>query len=39
MAFYRHIKKLILPLILVSGGFLVWDHWFTSMEVWGFNTN
>ena len=39
VAFYRHIKKLILPLILVSGGFLVWDHWFTSMEVWGFNTN
>lgn len=39
VAYYRNIPKLLLPLLLVSGFFLVWDHCFTSMGVWGFNTH
>lgn len=37
VAYYRTIPQLFLPLLLVSGLFLVWDHWFTSLGVWGFN--
>ena len=37
VAFYTKIPRLILPLIVVSGGFLLWDQWFTERGVWGFN--
>jgi lycopene cyclase domain-containing protein len=37
VAYYKKIPRLIIPLILVSGLFLVWDQWFTVNGIWGFN--
>lgn len=39
VAYYKNIPRLIIPLFLVSGLFLVWDQWFTVKGVWGFNLN
>jgi lycopene cyclase domain-containing protein len=37
VAYFKRIPRLILPLLFVSGMFIVWDQWFTAMGVWGFN--
>ncbi len=37
VAYYKKIPRIILPLLLVSGLFLIWDQWFTELGVWGFN--
>ena len=38
VAFYKNFKFLF-PSILITGiFFLIWDQWFTDMNVWGFNT-
>ena len=37
VAYYKNIPRLIAPLILISGLFLVWDQWFTVKGIWGFN--
>jgi len=37
VAYYKRIPHLLLPLLFVSGLFIVWDQWFTSMKVWGFD--
>jgi lycopene cyclase domain-containing protein len=37
VAYYKSIPRLIAPLLIVSGLFLVWDQWFTVKGVWGFN--
>ena len=37
VAYYKRIPRLLLPLLGVSGLFIVWDQWFTSMGVWGFD--
>jgi len=37
VAFYKKWKYLF-PAILITGAFfLVWDQWFTDMNIWGFN--
>lgn len=37
VAYYKHVPRLILPTLLVSGLFIVWDQWFTERGIWGFN--
>ena len=38
VAFYKNFKFLF-PAILITGiFFLIWDQWFTDMNVWGFNS-
>jgi lycopene cyclase domain-containing protein len=37
VAYYKRVRHLIVPIILVSGLFLIWDQWFTEKGVWGFN--
>lgn len=37
VAYFRSVSKLFPPLVIVSGFFLLWDHCFTTMGVWGFN--
>jgi len=39
VAYYKSIPRLIAPLLIVSGLFLMWDQWFTAKGVWGFNLN
>jgi lycopene cyclase domain-containing protein len=36
VAYYKRVRHLIVPIILVSGLFLIWDQWFTEKGVWGF---
>ena len=36
VAYYKRIRHLLVPIVLVSGLFLVWDQWFTEQGVWGF---
>ncbi|MEY3049100.1 MAG: hypothetical protein RL365_1138 [Bacteroidota bacterium] len=36
VAYIKKVPRLILPLLIVSGLFLVWDQWFTEKGVWGF---
>jgi lycopene cyclase domain-containing protein len=36
VAYYKRVRHLIVPIILVSGLFLIWDQWFTKKGVWGF---
>ena len=38
VAFYKNYKYLF-PAALITGTFfLIWDQWFTDMNVWGFNS-
>jgi lycopene cyclase domain-containing protein len=37
VAFYKNWKALGLALIIPAAVFIVWDSWFTSIGVWGFN--
>lgn len=39
VAYFKNIPRLIVPIIFVSGLFLIWDQWFTDKGVWGFNRN
>lgn len=36
VAYIKKVPRLILPVLIVSGLFLVWDQWFTEKGVWGF---
>jgi lycopene cyclase domain-containing protein len=36
VAYYKRLRHLIIPIVLVSGLFLIWDQWFTEKGVWGF---
>ncbi|MCF8220550.1 MAG: lycopene cyclase domain-containing protein [Cryomorphaceae bacterium] len=36
VAYYKRVRHLIIPIVLVSGLFLIWDQWFTEKGVWGF---
>lgn len=36
VAYYKSIRHLIIPIVLVSGLFLIWDQWFTEKGIWGF---
>lgn len=36
VAYYKRVRHLIIPIVLVSGLFLIWDLWFTEKGVWGF---
>lgn len=36
VAYYKQVRRLIVPVILVSGLFVIWDQWFTEKAVWGF---
>jgi len=35
--FYKQWKALFLSIALIGGIFIIWDVWFTSIGVWGFN--
>ncbi|MFK8036758.1 MAG: lycopene cyclase domain-containing protein [Crocinitomicaceae bacterium] len=35
--FYRQFKPLFLAISIIGGFFIIWDIWFTSMAIWGFN--
>lgn len=37
MRFIKHIKNLMISIPLTGLLFIVWDIWFTSIGVWGFN--
>lgn len=37
VAYYRKAPRLVLPVFMVSGLFLIWDQWFTERGIWGFN--
>ncbi|QDH81517.1 lycopene cyclase domain-containing protein [Echinicola soli] len=37
VSYYKKWKYLFPAMIITATVFLVWDHWFTEMEVWGFN--
>jgi len=36
VAYYKSVRHLIIPIVLVSGLFLIWDQWFTEKGIWGF---
>lgn len=37
VAFYKHWKTLFPAMFLTGSFFLLWDHWFSGMQIWGFN--
>lgn len=37
VAFYKYWRYLIPSLLITGTIFLIWDQWFTSINVWGFN--
>lgn len=37
VAFYRHWKNLLLPVVITAAVFIIWDAIFTARGVWGFN--
>jgi lycopene cyclase domain-containing protein len=38
VAFYKNYKYLFPAAIITGTFFLIWDQWFTDMNVWGFNS-
>lgn len=38
VAFYRNWPSLIPALLITAAFFLLWDQWFASMHIWGFNS-
>lgn len=38
VAFYKHWPSLFPAIIITSLLFLLWDHWFAGMQIWGFNS-
>lgn len=38
VAFYKKIPTLLPAILITAVFFLIWDEWFTEMNVWGFNS-